>query len=251
MSHDPQHGTTTSADGTTIAWTLRGSGPVLVLVEPVMMHRGLTAFADLAPALAEQATVVTYDRRGKGESGDAEAYEPDREVEDLAALVAEHGGSARLYGFSSGATLALLAARDVAGVTGVVALEPVLADDGPDVRDEIRALVREGRRGDAVRTFNRRIGIPEEVVAQIPTGPGEPTAHTLPYDLTLTGRTRAADLAAITCPTLVLASSGSDDRLRGWAREVAQAVPGAQHRELPGSWHGVDGDALVAAIRET
>ncbi len=243
MSRDPQHGTTPSADGTTIAWTRRGSGPVLVLVEPVMMHRGLTAFADLAPALAEQATVVTYDRRGKGESGDAEAYEPDREVADLAALVAEHGGSARLYGFSSGATLALLAARDVAGVTGVAAL-------GPDVRDEIRALVREGRRGDAVRTFNRRIGIPEEVVAQIPTGPGEPTAHTLPYDLTLTGRTRAADLAAITCPTLVLASSGSDDRLRGWAREVAEAVPGAQHRELPGSWHGVDGDALVAAIRE-
>ena len=106
----PVTGTTTSADGTEIAWTRQGSGPDLVMIHCVATSRERTPQPTLPDALAEHFTVWTYDRRGTGASGDGGEYAVEREIEDLAAMVGLASGPVTVYGFSSGATLALLAA---------------------------------------------------------------------------------------------------------------------------------------------
>jgi pimeloyl-ACP methyl ester carboxylesterase len=102
----------TSSDGTAIAVERTGAGPALVLVDPALGHRGFDNLRELGERLAEDFTVYRYERRGRGSSGDTLPYAVEREVEDLAAVVADAGGTARVYGFSSGALLALQAAAE-------------------------------------------------------------------------------------------------------------------------------------------
>ncbi len=117
-----------SADGTRIAFERAGDGPALILVEPAGHYRALSAVAGLVPLLAGRFTVYTYDRRGRGDSTDTLPYAPAREVEDLAALIDHAGGSAHLYGFSSGALLAMHAAAAGLPVGRLALLEPPLQD---------------------------------------------------------------------------------------------------------------------------
>jgi pimeloyl-ACP methyl ester carboxylesterase len=158
----------TSRDGTPIAFERTGSGPPLILIEPAGHYRALSAFDDLLPLLASDFSVCRYDRRGRGESGDTPPYLPEREVEDLAALVEAHGGQAFLYGYSSGALLGLHAAARGVSFGGMVLLEPPLQDgaqDGPDpLTGELDALIRAGRGEDAVAHFHAAIGVPGEIV---------------------------------------------------------------------------------------
>jgi pimeloyl-ACP methyl ester carboxylesterase len=126
----------------------------------------------LAAALADRFTVVTYDRRGRGDSGDAPgSYSVDREVEDLAVVVAAAGGSAHVFGQSSGAALALEAASRLEGITRHAVYEaPFIVDDShpprpADLRDRMEALVEADRRSDAVRLFLRTVGLPAPAVA--------------------------------------------------------------------------------------
>ncbi|WP_367128922.1 alpha/beta fold hydrolase [Saccharothrix sp. HUAS TT1] len=244
----------TSADGTTIGFSRTGEGPAVVLVDAACCFRAAGPMPAVAAALTGY-TAYTYDRRGRGESTDRGPYAIDREVEDLAAVVAAAGGSAFAYGFSSGAVLVLHAAAAGVPITAPALLEPPLSFEeptGPDVRDEINALVAAGRRGDAVIRFQVACGIPEEFTAELPRSPGWPAlealAHTTAYDLTITGT--PPDLASIDAPTLVLDSGGSDERLRGWADGVAERLPNARRRTVPGGWHGVEPDVLAAALAE-
>lgn len=134
MEHSPSaSGTALSADGTRIAWSRQGSGPPLVIVDPLLADRSSSSTQVLADLLSENHTVYTYDRRGTGESGTGEEYTAESDVDDLLAVVQVAGGSASLYGFASGAFLALRAAEESAVITRVVALEPALAlDEGED-----------------------------------------------------------------------------------------------------------------------
>lgn len=248
---NPASGTVRSADGTSIAWERRGDGPPLVIVDPVLMDRTTSASAGVADLLARDRTVYTYDRRGKGESGDSADYEPSREVDDLLAVIEAAGGTADLYGFSSGAVLALMTAADSSAVTGVVALEPPLSrevDDAPDIRGELQRLVAAGDRTGAVRLFQRSIGVPEEMVAAADVGVFAPAAHTIAYDLALSADADLESFGGIRVPVLVLVSGGSDDRLKEWARETAEALADARLQVLDGSWHGVEDEPLAAAI---
>ncbi|MFD7024582.1 alpha/beta fold hydrolase [Promicromonospora sukumoe] len=149
-----------SSDGSTIAYDLSGSGPVVVLVAPALADRA--DHRRLAALLSQDHTVINYDRRGRGRSTEVSPWSPGREVEDLAALIAAHGGSASLFGASSGAVLALDAANRLVGmVERVVAFEaPVIVDDGrppvpPALSRQLEQLVREGCRGKAVTRFMR------------------------------------------------------------------------------------------------
>ncbi|MEO3780913.1 alpha/beta hydrolase [Micromonospora sp. B11E3] len=256
----PTMGTVRSADGTVIAYEHVGRGPALVMVDAASGFRGFGPMRGLAALLADRFTVFCYDRRGRGESGDTPPYTVDREVDDLRALVAEAGGSAYLFGFSSGAVLALLAAARGVPVAGLALLEPPLdfaappAAPGEGLAGEIAALVAAGRRGDAVAHFQRQIGVPAELVEGMRQGSLWPTleglAHTLVYDLTVTGCLSRAEASAVTVPALVVHSESSDERLRGWARDVAEALPAGRLRGMAGDWHQVPEDALAPVLTE-
>jgi len=243
-----------SADGTRIAFERAGDGPAVILVEPAGHYRGLSAVAGLVPLLAGRFTVYIYDRRGRGDSTDTPPYAPAREVDDLAALIDHAGGAAHLYGYSSGALLALHAAASGLAVGRLALLEPPLQDAAaPDpLTGELSALVAAGRREDAVERFLLGCGVPDEVVTGMKAGESwarmAAIAPTLVYDCLLSEAMTPALLRGVHNETLVLDSAGSTDDLTGWASTVAARLPNAAHRSLPGEWHGVADEVLAPVV---
>jgi pimeloyl-ACP methyl ester carboxylesterase len=258
MPANPSSQSARSADGAQVAYERTGEGPPLVLVEAAGHYRDLSSFDGLAPLLARHFTVYTYDRRGRGESTDTLPYAPEREVEDLDVLIEEAGGSASVYGYSSGALLAMHAAANGLPIERLALLEPPLqADDAPrpdPFTAEMRALVGAGRNADAVEHFHRGIGVPDELIGQMRHSSSwaklVSIAHTLVYDCLISDATTPALLRAVETPTLVLDSSGSTDDLTGWAASVASQLPRATHRSLPGQWHGVADEVLAPVLLE-
>ncbi|UOX85559.1 alpha/beta hydrolase [Amycolatopsis sp. FBCC-B4732] len=237
----------TSADGTPIFFEQRGSGAPVILVGGAFNDR--TTVAGLAEVLAADFTTIAYDRRGRGDSGDSPDYAVEREIEDIAALIAHAGGTASVFGHSSGAVLALEAAAAGIGIDRLVAYEPPYAtpdQDRGDVLGQVRAQLAAGDRDGAVKTFLMVAGTPEEMVEGMKQAPvwGWFTglAHTLPYDLTICGpgaRPRLDHLAKIAVPALVIGGGASPEGLQAGARVAAEAVPGARHETLAGQDHGV------------
>ncbi|MDT0608669.1 alpha/beta fold hydrolase [Streptomyces lancefieldiae] len=243
-----------SADGTEIAFEQSGSGPAVVLVASALADRSDTA--KLAALLAQDFTVINYDRRGRGASGDADAYAPDREVEDIAALIEHVGGSASLFGSSSGAVLALRAAAAGVNVDRLALYEPpfVVAegDAGPprDLARQITALLAEGRHGDAVKYFMTKVqGMPGIAVTFMRCMPKTwanltELARTLPYDIAVMGDTQqgepldAEEWKGATVRTRVLTGGRSPAAFQRAARAVTEILPQADHRTLPGLNHG-------------
>lgn len=244
--------TVTSADGTPIALERRGDGPPVILIGGAFNDR--TTVAGLAAALAPAFTAVAYDRRGRGDSGDGGEYAVEREIEDVAALIEHVGGSARVFGHSSGAVLALEAAARGVAVDRLAVYEPSYAVPGTrplpagDVPDRLRALVRADRREDAVTLFmTEQVGVPSEMVAgmrgdEAMWGWFVGLAHTLPYDVALCGPGMAAPagrLGAIGVPTLAIGGELSPPWLPAAARMVAECVSSARYVTLAGQDHGV------------
>ncbi|WP_200210171.1 alpha/beta fold hydrolase [Micromonospora coerulea] len=248
-----------SADGTTITYETAGGGPPIVLVGGAFNDRSTTRA--LAAALAGDFTTYGYDRRGRGDSGDTAPYSVQREIEDVAALVGAAGGTAYLYGLSSGAILAAYAAAERLPIAGLALFEPpfqVGPEGGakPELSERLTELVTEGRRGDAVELFlTAAVGVPAEAVAGMRGRPEwswmEGLAHTLAYDSTVTGdgALPTTRLATITTPTVVVDSTGSPQWLRDAAAATADAIPGATHRSLPGGFHEVPPEDLAAELR--
>src|SRR3712207_475383 len=148
--------TLTSSDGTTIAFERLGDGPAVIVVGGQLADRALTR--PTAEELAKHFTVINYDRRGRGDSGDTAPYAVEREIEDLEALIAEAGGTASVYGLSSGAALALHAAAAGLPIARLVLHEPPYTPEGDEDRQQasrkeaehIKTLLEEDRRGDAI-----------------------------------------------------------------------------------------------------
>lgn len=252
-----------SKDGTVIDYERSGRGPALILVDGAMCSRDFGPLPKLAPLLAPHFTVYVYDRRGRGRSGDTGPYAVEREVEDIAALVREAGGSASVVGLSSGGALALEAAASGLPIERVVAYEPPyvgVSGNGavPDHQARLQALVAEGDRAGAVRYFMRSmVGAPAPMVVMMQLMPWiwrklKAVAHTLPYDAAvMTGfEVPAARLAAVQVPALVMHGAKTDPRLARAAEAVAATVPGAQHRMLPGQTHNVSPAVLAPALVE-
>ena len=263
--------TVISKDGTAIAFDQSGQGPALILVAGATATR--LDEASLAAALAPHFTVFAYDRRGRGESGDTAPYAALREVEDLDGLINEAGGAAFVFGHSSGAVLALEAARLLpTKITKLAVYEPpfIIDDSRPPVPQDsashLTRLVSSGRRGEAVEYFMTQVGLPAEMIAQMrhsPMWPGqEAVAHTLAYDVTIMGDTQRGDpvplrkLASVTVPTLVMDGTvflGRADRhgyLHHGAQELATILPDARLRTLEGQDHGPADDVLAPALKE-
>jgi pimeloyl-ACP methyl ester carboxylesterase len=253
--------TVTSADGTSIAFERVGDGPPVVLVGGALNDRSFQPLVELAALLAPDFTVYTYDRRGRGDSGDTAPYAVAREVDDLEALIAEAGGSAFAYGLSSGAVLALEAAARGLAITKLALFEPPLTVDDGSSSDEgfdaqLAELIWAGRRGDAIELFMTGIGLPAEAVdgaRRSPMWSGlEAMAHTILYDDAITGdRSLLTErLAFVTVPTLVIASGASSPYLLDAAQAVAEALPDARLRTLEGQFHDVAAKDIASVVTE-
>ncbi|WP_437966034.1 alpha/beta fold hydrolase [Sorangium sp. So ce260] len=242
---------TTSRDGTTIAFDQTGQGAPVILVLGAFNDR--TTGAPLAAYLARRFTVLAYDRRGRGDSGDAATYTIDREVEDLDAVIQAAGGAAAVFGYSSGALLALAAAARGLAITRL-ALYDAPPGQPAEHTHALASLVAAGRRGDAVEYFQRRmVGIPDEVVAQLRHAPFRPAleamAHTLVYDATIVadGRITAA-LTEVRQPALAIAGGAGAPVMRQVAETLAAQLPGGRAVTIEGATHDIAPALLVPVL---
>ncbi|MFB7915471.1 alpha/beta fold hydrolase [Streptomyces sp. NPDC056061] len=255
--------TVQSADGTAIAYDRSGEGEPLILIGGSFSERAHPTMSQLAQELSAHFTVYNYDRRGRGDSGDAAEYAVEREIEDLAALVAEAGGSARVFGLSAGGALALRAvASGVEGITKVALYDPpfVVGEDGPrppaGFTQQLKELTDADRRGDAVELFmTKGMGAPAEGVAQMRFAPFwqglEALAHTLPYDTTILGDDLAlpTGLDAVKVPVFVVYGGNAAPWLHASARALADALPESSHHALPDQDIAVDPAALAPELK--
>jgi len=216
-------------------------------------------------ALAPHFTVFAYDRRGRGESGDTAPYAVEREVEDLEALITEAGGSAFVFGHSSGAALALEAAVQLSENVKKLAMYEVPYNDESEAKLTWRAYIHHltealaaDRRGDAVALFMQYVGMPAEQIEGMRQTPAWPLleaiAPTLAYDHTaILGKDRSVPIeraAQVHVPTLIMNGGASYPFMYETARALSKAMPHAQLRTLEGQGHGPADDVLAPALRE-
>jgi pimeloyl-ACP methyl ester carboxylesterase len=257
-----------SADGTAIGFDAWGGGQPLILVDGATSFRAVSQInAQLGGLLRDEFRVYAYDRRGRGESGDTAPYSVQREIEDLAALIADAGAPAFLCGFSSGAVLALDAVAAGLPITRLALFEPpFVVDDsrppGPaDYVQRLDAFVADGRPGDAVELFlTGAVNMPAEAIAgmrQSPFWPAlESVAHTIAYDgrvmgSTMSGAPLPADRwAAVSVPSLVMYGRGTEPWLIAAARALAGLLPNASLQAVDGAQHSVAPEVLAPALRE-
>jgi len=256
-----------SKDGTRIGFDREGQGPPVVLVDGAMCYRGSGPMKPLAAKLSSRFTVYTYDRRGRGESGDTPPYTVDREIDDLRALAKETGETPYLYGISSGGALALEAVEAGLPVRRLALYElPYVVDDSrriipDDYESTMDALVAAGDRGRAVSLFMRvGVGLPGVVVAMMRLMPAWPrlkaVAHTLPYDTSYTAplqRGRPYPQGrwnGVRLPVAVIDGGKSPAWMRTAMRALAKALPGATYTTLPGQTHLVKPAALAPVLAD-
>jgi pimeloyl-ACP methyl ester carboxylesterase len=251
-----------SADGTSIAFQRVGSGPALILIGGAFCdHRARAAGLPLAAGLADRFSVFCYDRRGRGESDDTAPYASAREVEDLAALIGVAGGSAHVYGHSSGALLAIEGAAAGLPITKLSLYEPpIVMGEGreplpSDLVERLSELAQQGRRSEAAELFlTRAVAVPPPAIAQMKGGPVWPAlealAHTLQYDARL-----AQDPAAVIArarlvkqSALVIAGERSPTWMRSGVEKLAAAMPAARHVSMAGQTHDVDARLLAPLL---
>jgi pimeloyl-ACP methyl ester carboxylesterase len=250
--------TVRSADGTGIAFDQIGNGPPVVLVCGGSVDR--TDDAPLAELLAADLTVFNFDRRGRGDSGDTQPYAIERELEDIAAVIEAAGGRASLWGSSSGAVLALIAAARGLPVAKLALWEPPFIPDGvpkppADQVEQYEQMIAEDRRGDAVEYFmSMVVGLPPEMVTGARSQPWwqktEGLAHTLAYDARIMGdyRIPADRAASVVTPTLVVAGGADMPWMRDTATALADALPNGDVRLLDGQGHDVDPAVLAPVL---
>jgi pimeloyl-ACP methyl ester carboxylesterase len=260
--------TVTSQDGTSIAYDQVGTGSTLILVGGALQHRAFDKpTAELADLLAPHFTVIHYDRRGRGDSGNTLPYAVEREIEDLDALIDAGGGSAFVYGISSGAALGMAASLRLGDkIKKLVMYEvPYNADltarqAWVDFTRQLKELLVANRRGDAVALFLQKLGSTSDELQGMSHSPVWPlfeaVAPTIAYDAAILGA--EADVPVeqarqVTIPTLLMAG-GADSPYKHWMHQtvttLAQTIPNAQHRILEGQNHFVSSDVLAPVLIE-
>ena len=253
----------TSRDGTRIAFDRTGVGPPLVLVGGALSDR--SAARALTELLVPTFQVIAFDRRGRGDSADTPPYAVEREIEDLRALVEEAGGSAYVFGHSSGAVLALDATARGLPAERLALYEPPFVVDGsrPPLPagyvEHLDRLTVEGRSGDAVEYFmTAGVGLPAEVAAGMREEPYwsalEALARTIAYDGrimedTMGGRPLPGDRwDSVAVPTLVMDGEDSPDWARTAVAALVDVLPNAERRTLPGQTHDAAPELLAPML---
>ncbi len=249
-----------SKDGITIVYDKTGLGPTLILINGAMGYRDNWGDQPLANELSDKFSVVTYDRRGRGESGDTQPYAVIREIEDIEVLIDAAGASAHLYGFSSGAVLALKAAARLGPKVGKLIIHGAPASAGGEqearafgeYKRQVAELLEEDQRGDAVALFFADM-LPPEVLEQMRGSPEwikmEKVAHTLNYDNEVMGDGLLAttDARTVLTPTLILDSSGSPPFIKETADTLAEIMPNAERQTVEGE-HRPEPHTLASSL---
>lgn len=252
-----------SNDGTEIAYETSGNGPALLLVDGALCYRSFGPMRGLAELLSPHFTVYAYDRRGRGESSNTLPHAVEREVEDIEALIQEAGGSAFVYGISSGGCLALEAAARLGDKVKKLAIyeapyndDKAAQEQWKDYRKQLAEALAENRRGDAVVLFMTLVGTPAEMVDGMRTAPVWPmfeaVAPTLAYDAAAMGEDRSVAVkqaAKVNSPSLVM-NGTVIPFMADTATTLAKAIPHAQHRTLEGQPHDVDLQVLAPVLTE-
>ncbi len=257
----------TSKDGTTIGYDMKGQGPTVILVDGALGYRSFGFSSELSALLSPHFSVYSYDRRGRGESGDCQPYSVQREIEDIEALIDTGGGQAFVYGISSGACLALEAAMQLGPKIQKLALyeppydsEPGAAQAWREYRQKLADLLSSGRRGDAVDLFMKFVGTPDEMIIGVHNSPAweslEAVAPTLPYDAAAMGEDRSVPVQRakhVTAYTLVMDGGESMKFvpfMHQTALALAEAIPHAEQRTLEGQAHDVKSEVLAPILAE-
>jgi pimeloyl-ACP methyl ester carboxylesterase len=255
----------TSKDGTAIAFDRSGDGPALILVDGAMTTRSSGSRPELAKLLAQRLTVYSYDRRGRGDSGDTKPYAVQREIDDIEALIDEAGGDAFLYGHSSGGCLALDATGALRGKVTKLAMYEAPYNDDPEAQKTWREYLRNledalaiDHRGDAIALFMTLVGTPAaqiDAMRQAPFWSGmEAIAPTLAYDhpgvMGPDGTIPMARAAAVNVPTLVMAGGRGAPFMLTTAKRLSKVIPDAKLRVLEGQNHSVEPAALAPVLLE-
>lgn len=259
----------TSKDGTTIAYSKFGSGPALIVVTGATQFRAFdSSLAVLAELLADRFTVITYDRRGRGESGNTLPFSTNREIEDIAALIAgPAGGRASLLGYSSGSVVALEAAVAGLPVDKVIMYEPPFVLPGspfpPPPPDYVETLERMSASDDvdaAPAYFMQNVGMPPEAIEGAKQSPMWPIMQSVGPTIAYDGhfmfdayytegrfpdRWRKA-----TMPVLVVDGDASFPFMAAAAEAVAAELPKASRKTLAGQDHGPKPDVFAPVIRD-
>ncbi|MBW7453766.1 alpha/beta fold hydrolase [Paenibacillus sepulcri] len=252
--------TTQSKDGTTLAYDIYGSGPVLVYITGASCFRSFKPIVQDAKVFAAEFTVYSYDRRGRGDSGNTLPYSMEREIEDIEAIIDAAGGTAYLYGHSSGAVLALEAALRLGSK-----VQKVVMYDAPYVHDEkekaeykqlsqtIHKLLDNGKRAQAMSTFLKGIGMPKVFVLLLPLFPGWRTmkalAPTLAYDIALTEDMPPVERATrVTVPAQIIVGEKSPASIQDVGRQLTKAIPEAKFVQLAGQDHMVNAKTLLPLL---
>ncbi len=252
-----------STDGTRIAFDQLGKGPPLILVGGATCDRAITR--STAEALAQSFSVINFDRRGRGESGDTLPFAVEREVEDIGKLIEAVGGRAAVYGHSSGAALVVRAAARGLPITAVILHDAPFRPADEESRraareygERLRAVLADGRRGEALDLFMSLTGMPQELIEARRNSPGrasqEALAPTLAYDSAAmgdieSGATIPTDLLGqITAPVLTISGAMSPPFMIDGGVRLAAGVPDGRHHLLQGQGHEADPAVLVPVI---
>lgn len=250
-----------SADGTRIAYDKRGSGPAVILIDGAWCGRNMGPMPKLAPLLAPHFTVYNYDRRSRGDSGLSTDYAPQREYEDLAGLIEIAGGSACLYGTSSGAALALFATARGLPVERLAIFEPPFTNvpGGKPMpagyQEEVERLVREDRRAELARYFMvRMVGMPAIMMPLMRLNPAWKAmlhnAPSLPHDTAVMEGYGfpAAAARSIRVPTIVMSGDKTFKQLKEPVRLARETIPGAVFASLAGQSHDAAAEVVAPVL---
>jgi pimeloyl-ACP methyl ester carboxylesterase len=255
-----------SKDGTPIAFDRTGTGPPIILVDGALCYRASGPMGPLAAQLASDFTVFTYDRRGRGDSGDTGSYAVEREVEDIDALIKEAGGWAFVCGVSSGAALALEAANRGLAIKKLALYEaPFIVDDtrSPIPHDfvaRLHELMAANRRGDVVKLFMKLVGVPTVFIVLMRFLPAWSkllaVAHTVSYDITIVQDNQqgkplsAKQWPCVTVPTLVMVGGKSPAWMRHAMQALTGVLPNAKQRTLDRQTHMVRSKVIAPVLTE-
>lgn len=253
----------TSKDGTTIAYNQSGSGFPLILVDGALCSRDFGPMPKLAALLASNFTVINYDRRGRNDSGDTQPYAVEREIEDIEALINAAGGSAFLFGISSGAGLALAAATSGLNIPKLALYEPpfMVDDEGhhppTDSLEQLKTMIAENRRADAVKFFMKdMIGLPAIgifIMKLLPIWKKlKNVAHTLPYDVAVMGdySLPVKKATSVKIPTLISGGDKSQVTLQHAVKRLAEVMPNNQLQILKGQTHNVSAKVIAPVLAD-